>query len=367
VAATPITSRRFASAAELRRQPVQPPVRVGLVSWNTAGLLDRCLTALPAALAGVEAEIVVVDNASSDASAAIAAAHHGVRLVRNPRNAGYAAAMNQALSGTGAPVLIALNPDTEPPPGSLSALVGRLHGDASVGLLSPRLVDGDGRPQHTARRFPSLRLGAADALLPARLRRGRIGRHFLLEFGAGPAAPADVDWTIGAVHVIRAAALRGRPPYDERWFMYVEDLELCWWLAQRGWRRRFEADIVVPHVGNAAGDQAWGSGYRHRCLDAIYDWYQRDVGSVSARSWAALNALNAASRAAVGIAAHRPAEHVANLVEDIGYHARVVRRGAPAVGAGPTRPPSAGPEGTGPPPPADGDPRPVAGQVPERP
>lgn len=363
MAATPVTSGRFATAAELRRLPAQPLVRVGLVSWNTAGLLDRCLAALPAALQGVGAEIVVVDNASSDASA-VAATHHGVTLLRNQRNVGYAKAMNQALAGTSAPVLIALNPDTEPPPGSLAALVDRLRTDPAVGLLSPRLVDGDGSPQQTARRFPSLSAGLADVLLPARLRRGRVGRRFLLEFGTEPKAPADVDWTVGAVHVIRAAALGGRTPYDERWFMYVEDLELCWWLAERGWRRRFEADIVVPHVGNASGDQAWGNGYRHRCLDATYDWYQRDVGRVSARSWAALNTLNAASRAAVGIVTHRRAEHVANLLEDTGYHARVALRGAPALGAGP---PSAGLAGTGPSPTADRDSRPVAGQVPEWP
>jgi GT2 family glycosyltransferase len=143
------------------------------------------------------------------------------------------------------------------------------------------------------------------------------------------------------VHVIRASALQGRQPYDERWFMYTEDIELCWWLAQRGWRCRLESDVTVPHIGNASGAQAWGSGYEQRCYDAIYDWYQRDVGVGRLRAVAALNAVNAASRAAVGRLAHRPADHVANRAWAARYHAGIAIRGAP--------PPAGPPPETGPP------------------
>src|SRR3954447_47854 len=102
-------------------------VRVGIVSWNTGECLGQCLDALPAALEGVDAEIVVVDNASSDDSADVAAARPWVRVVRNDVNLGYAKAMNQALGGTEAEFLLAVNPDTVCPPGSLSALVHFLH------------------------------------------------------------------------------------------------------------------------------------------------------------------------------------------------------------------------------------------------
>jgi N-acetylglucosaminyl-diphospho-decaprenol L-rhamnosyltransferase len=315
-------------------------VRVGIVSWNTAALLDRCLAALPLALAGVSAEIVVVDNASADASAQVAAAHPGVRVIANPTNVGYGRAMNQALGGTDAPVLIALNPDTEPPPGSLAALASRLMADPGVGLVAPQLVGADGVVQYTARHFPGLAVAAAGCLLPVRRHDGRLGRRLLLEAAAQPVRPADVDWAIGAVHVIRASALRGRKPYDERWFMYVEDIELCWWLAQRGWRRRFQPDITVPHVGNASGAQAWGDDYDRRCYDAIYDWYQRDVGARPLRVVAALNAVNAASRAAVGRLARRPADHIANRAHAARYHAHIARYGPPPPAGAPGKGPS---------------------------
>jgi N-acetylglucosaminyl-diphospho-decaprenol L-rhamnosyltransferase len=304
-------------------------VRVGVVSWNTADLLDRCLGALPAALAGTEAEVVVVDNASSDASAEVAAAHPGVRVVRNPANVGYARAMNQALAGGGVEALIALNPDTEPPPGSLATLVSRLLADRGVALVAPTLLGADGRPQWTARRFPSLGVGAATCLLPGRWQGGRLGRRLNLELADQPTRPADVDWAIGAVHVIRADAVAGRVPYDERWFMYVEDLELCWWLARRGWRRRFEADVAIPHVGNAAGGQAWGEDYMGRCFDAMYDWYERDRSPIGVRAWAALNAVRVVSRTGVGVLARRPDDHLAALRRELPHHTRVVLRGAP--------------------------------------
>lgn len=311
--------------------------RVGIVVWNTATHLRRCLDALPAALDGVDAEIVVVDNASSDGSAEVAAADASARLIRNPTNVGYGAAMNQALAGTDAPVLIALNPDTEPPPGSLATLVHRLLGDPGVGLVAPRLVDGEGAPQYSARPFPSLGAAAFTCVVPVRWHNGRVGRRLRLEYADAPDTPADIDWAVGAVHVLRAEALDGRQPYDERWFMYVEDVELCWWLAQRGWRRRFESDVTVPHVGNVAGAMAWGDGYVHRCLGATYDWYQRDRGRAEVRAWAAFNALGAAARAVFGQVANRSPEHVAVLRRDAGYHARVIVRGAPPL-AGPPLP-----------------------------
>src|ERR1700685_4663311 len=84
-----------------------PRVRVGIVSWNTSELLARCLAALPDALAGTEWSVVVVDNASTDVSADVAATFDYVRVERNEENRGYARAMNQALAGADSAVLIA--------------------------------------------------------------------------------------------------------------------------------------------------------------------------------------------------------------------------------------------------------------------
>jgi GT2 family glycosyltransferase len=266
-----------------------PRVRVGIVSWNTAGLLDRCLAALPAALAGLDAEVVVVDNASADDSVARAQAH-GVRVIANDANRGYAVGMNQALAGD-ADVLIACNPDTEPPPGSFTALVETLLADPRRGLVAPRLLESDGTLQHSVHRYPSAGPALALALLPARALRGRLGRRLWIEGSADHTERTDIDWAIGAVHVIRASALAGQAPYDERWFMYVEDVDVCWRLRQAGWRIYLDGRVAVPHVGNVAGAAAWGSSRVRRWQWATYDWVALRQGAARQRLLATVNLL----------------------------------------------------------------------------
>jgi GT2 family glycosyltransferase len=243
----------------------------------------------------VEAEIVVVDNASSDNSALVAASHPNVRLQRNAVNVGYARAMNQALGGAGAEVLIALNPDTEVGPGVLTGLARRLLEQPGVGLVAPRLRNADGRVQHSVYRFPTAAHAAMVCFVPpAVLRRTGLGSRWWLEGQSPHDQPADIDWAIGAVHVLRAEAVDPVRPYSERWFMYVEDLDLCWRLGQAGWRRRFEPDFEVVHVGNAAGALAWGSMRTERWLAASYDWYAETRGEPAMRAWAAINGAGVA-------------------------------------------------------------------------
>ena len=276
-----------------------PDVRVGIVSWNTAALLGRCLDALPAALGDLRAEVVVVDNASADSSAQVAD-RPGVQLVVNADNVGYARGMNQALAGTDAPVLIALNPDTVPPPGSLARLVDALHAAPRAGVVAPRLVHPDGRPQHSAYRFPSAALAAVVCFAPAALQRGRLGERFGLEAAAAPERAGPVDWAIGAVHVIRRAALDGGAPYTERSFMYAEDLELCWRLGRNGWRTELVTDVAVPHAANSAGAQAWGADRDRRWWAASYDVYALVRGRGAARRYALVNALGVLWRILLG-------------------------------------------------------------------
>jgi GT2 family glycosyltransferase len=329
------------SASTAPREPIpMADVRVGIVSWNTAALLDRCLAALPEALAGLDAEVVVVDNASADDSAERAGRHAHVRLVRNDDNTGYARAMNQALAGSTAPVLIALNPDTDPPPGSLRALVELVLAQPQRGLVVPRLTNADGSVQYTVQRFPSVALAWRAGFVPARFQRGALGRRWCLPGAPPPDAPAAIDWAIGAVHVIRRDALAGRAPYSERWFMYVEDIEICWWLHEHGWEVWSDPTITVPHVGNAAGEQAWGSSRAPRFWAASYDFVGLTRGQRYARLWALVNTVAVAlhvvvRRVAARLLPRRRAALLATAAELRGVlpvHRRALLEGAEAVG-----------------------------------
>jgi N-acetylglucosaminyl-diphospho-decaprenol L-rhamnosyltransferase len=275
-------------------------VRVGIVSWQTAELLDRCLAALPAALGDLRSEVVVVDNASSDRSVEIARGR-GARVVVNTRNEGYARAMNAALAGTSAAYLVALNPDTEARPHSIERLVERLVAEPRLGLIAPRLLNPDGSVQHSVHRFPSVSQALVMGLVPLPLRRGFIGRHFWLAGYADHERRATVDWIVGAVHVIRRAALADPAhAYPERTFMYAEDMALCWTLRVDGWEVGFEPSAEVVHVGGAAAQQAFGSGIDVRRLEADYDWYQATRGMFNARLWAAANVLGFGAKLAMG-------------------------------------------------------------------
>ena len=169
-------------------------------------------------------------------------------------------------------------------------LVERLLAEPDVGLVVPRLVYADGGLQHSVFRFPSPRQAASVLLVSPRRLRGDHGRRWWADGHHPHDRSTDIDWAIGAVHVIRASALRGAP-YDERWFMYVEDVDCCWQLARRGWRRRLEADVEVVHVSNAAGAQAWGDQRTKRWTIATYDWYLRTFGRAALRRWAAVHSL----------------------------------------------------------------------------
>ena len=319
----------------------RPDVRVGIVSWNTAAHLDACLTALPAALDGLHAEVVVVDNASSDTSAQVAR-RHGVTVIENDRNLGYAVAMNQALAGSDAPRLLALNPDTVPGPKTLRRLVDHLDARPAAGVVVPRLVDVDGGAQPSAHRFPSPLVSLVAVLSTPAVRRSALGRRLLLD-GSGPHAGGMVDWAIGAVHLMRVDALRGEAPYSERSFMYAEDLDLCWRLAQRGAPTVLVEDVGVLHVGNAAGEQAWGDGRSVRYWLATYDVIMQRRSRLAARACAlgfSLACTLALLRTATRLPRRSGRASAARLLAvrrgELGVHLRTALRGpAPA----PTTPP----------------------------
>jgi N-acetylglucosaminyl-diphospho-decaprenol L-rhamnosyltransferase len=305
--------------------PVVPDVRIGIVAFETPSDLDGCLRTLPAAVEGLNAEVVVVDNGSRGDADAEVARRHDVRLLRNARNVGYARAMNQALQGTTAPVLLALNPDTLLTPGSLTRLVRALLADHTIGLLGPRMTGQDGELQHSVRSFPSPGSALLTGLVPPALRPRLARTRLWLQEAAEPSGAVDVDWLVGAVHVVRRRAVRREQVYSERSFMYAEDMELCWHVRRGGWRVVYDPTVSVQHSGNTSGAKAFGAAREQRWLDATYDWYVHTHGSAAARRWAAANAVGLAAKRSV-LAVGGAAEHRAFVSGLLGFHARRVLR-----------------------------------------
>lgn len=203
-----------------------PPVGVVIVSWNVRDLLRDALASLAASTAA--ARVVVVDNASSDGSAAMVAADFpAVTLVANAVNRGFTAANNQGLRALGVDVdarrvgeaaprhVLLLNPDTVVAPDAIALLSDYLDAHAGVGAVGPRLLNPDGSLQPSRRRFPTLLTGLVESTpvgwhwpgSPAARRYHMADAPAGAATGAGADAAGPVDWVTGAAILVRADAL----------------------------------------------------------------------------------------------------------------------------------------------------------------
>jgi GT2 family glycosyltransferase len=230
---------------------------VVIVSYNTRELLLECLRSLADDPAG-PAEIVVVDNGSHDGSLeAVAAAHPDVRLVALRHNAGYGAAANAGVRASKAAVAIVTNPDTTFAPGAVAAMASYLESHPKTGAVGPLLLNPDGSLQFSARPFPSVPLAAAHAFLGLFWESNPASRAYLMA-GWDHATEREVDWVSGACIALRRKAFDGVGGFDEAYFMYVEDVDLCWRMRREGWRIGFTPEAkVTHHVGKASRVKPW--------------------------------------------------------------------------------------------------------------
>lgn len=245
-------SRQFHSKVDLS---------VSIVSYRTPELLLRCLAALVAERErGVlEMDVTVVDNASGDASVdLVRSAYPWVSVLHNPRNAGFGAAHNQVLRRATGRYWLVLNSDTSPAPGALQTLVEALESDATLACVGPRLRYPDGTVQPSRRRFPTVAtLFCESTQLQRFWPRNNVLRRYYMEDRADD-VPQDVDWLVGACLCLRAEAMRQVGLFDERYFMYSEEIDLCRRLRAAGWGVRYVPTAEVVHLegGSSRADLA---------------------------------------------------------------------------------------------------------------
>jgi N-acetylglucosaminyl-diphospho-decaprenol L-rhamnosyltransferase len=244
---------------------------VVIVTYNSAGAIGDALR--PLCDAGFE--IVVVDNASDDATREIVTRRHpGVRLIVNPRNVGFATAVNQGWRSSAADFVVLVNPDCVVDADTVRALVARLEALPEAAIAGPRLMHPDGTIAVSAHPFESLtsvvlsRFGGS--LVPVGLRRRFSGRRRRDAYTACLDATGvhDVDWLSGACMAIRHQFLADTGGLDERYFLYYEDEDLCWQAHQQGWRVIYDADARATHAGGASSSvgEAWPHLYRSMLL-----------------------------------------------------------------------------------------------------
>jgi len=254
---------------------MQPDVSVVIVNWNTKLRLERCLAALALAAPEGSAEIAVVDNGSTDGSQAMVAERFpGVRLIQNRDNLGYGRAANAGVkAGTGRYALI-LNSDCELTAGALKTMTERLNCDPAVGGVFCKLQNPDGSLQPSVHdRFPSPWGMLGDligwpSLRFAVYRRPWLHRWLLRGTLLLHKRERDVEWGGGACFLVRRSAFVSVGGFDERFFMYYEDIDLCQRLRAAGHRLLYTpAASAVHHWGEStaqAPERMLVESYRSR-------------------------------------------------------------------------------------------------------
>ena len=281
-----------------------PELSAIVVAYESGLDLRACLDSvrLEARRERITAELLVVDNASRD-GCADHLEDDGVIVLRNPSNRGFGAAVNQGFRHARGRRVLLLNPDARLTEGSLRPLLAELDRDPSVAIAAPTLRLPDGGLQDSPRRFydlPAVLAQRTDWVRTAGGKRARA-RHVMEELDRG--SPVDVDWVTGAAMMLDRDAMAAAGPFDERYFVYFEDVDLCRRLAASGRKVRFVPDAVVDHAFQRASR-------RHVPWNPLL-WQHIRSGLLYASRWSAAwwsgrwwraglsRALRAAGRAAI--------------------------------------------------------------------
>ena len=275
-----------------------PDVTAILVNYNAGNELTVALRSIQSDCAQVEWEAVVVDNASSDNSAAIVETFPRATLIRNPANVGFGRAVNQAAAVATAPRLLLVNPDCRLVSGAISTLRSVLDAEPSCAVVGPRIFDPDGTVQGSARGDPDMltglfgRTGALRVLLPfLPVARRNVVVEDAVRTGASSVV---VDWLSGACMLIRRDAFTAAGGFDERFFLYWEDADLCRRLRNRGFQVRYVPGASAVHQVGRSSQTARRSSIRAFHASA-YLYYATHVAP------GALNPRRLLARALLGV------------------------------------------------------------------
>jgi exopolysaccharide biosynthesis polyprenyl glycosylphosphotransferase len=263
--------RPFVVSDDLEPAPSTVDLSIIVVTHESAREIGMCLASLRDVIGEVDAEVIVVDNASKDGTGDLVRREFPeVRLIEKVRRHGFSVNCNIGATAANGRHVLLLNPDTVTRPGSLAPLVCYLDEHPEVGAVGPRLVYPDGSPQASARRFPEL----GSALIrrtPLRivLRSSAAERRHLMLDEHDSDDVREADWLLGAAVAIRGEAFRQLNGLDDGYRLYCEDIDLCWRLHETGWAVRYLPSAVIQHD--------LGELTRKRLLTVRTVWHARSM------------------------------------------------------------------------------------------
>lgn len=220
-----------------------------ICSWNTRDDLRLCLQSLERVRDEASFEVLVIENNSEDDSASMVETEFPwVRLARQPKNLGFTGGNNAGLAIHRGRHVLFLNSDTLVHGGALSTLLRHVDSHPEVGVFGPKLLNPDGSLQYSCRRFPHpvaalFRNTPLGKLFP----NNRFTRDYLMS-DWDHSASREVDWVSGAALLIREEALAQVHGFDPDFYMYCEDIDLCWRVREAGFKVQYFPDAVITHA-----------------------------------------------------------------------------------------------------------------------
>lgn len=234
----------------------KPDISLIIVNRNVGKLLSMCLDSITASR-DIVCEVIVVDNASSDGSPEMLAQNNpNVKLIVNPTNLGFAAACNIGIKASSGKYPVLLNPDTLLEPDCLKKLFDFMESNSGAGLAGPKVLNTNGSTQPTCRAFPDYpnilfaRKSPVTALWP-----GNPGASLYMLRNLPEDKPSQVPALGGVCLILRREMLAQTGFLDQRFFMYLEDIDLCLTASQKGWQVYFVPQAQLMHHWGKSSEQ----------------------------------------------------------------------------------------------------------------
>lgn len=238
--------------ADGRILAVAGPVEAVVVNYNAGEQLESAVRSL---IDDGISKVWIVDNGSEDGSIAfIAAMGDSVSLLTPTRNLGYGRAANMGFESTSSRYVVICNPDIQVRRGAMERMIAEIETDSDCAVVGPRILGSDGSVYPSVRYFPSLLDAAGHAILGQLFPQNPFTLRYKM-VGVDHSACFDADWVSGAFLLVRADAFRKVGGFNEKFFMYLEDVFLCREIQGHGYKVKFCGEAVVVHEQGISTDK----------------------------------------------------------------------------------------------------------------
>ena len=229
-----------------------------IVNYKSTDYLFKCLKSVYDSIRDIPARVFVYDNDSKNGVDRVTIAFPNVNLTKNDSNIGFSRGVNKCIKQGTAPYVLLLNPDTIIKDGFFESILQYIENNPDTGIVGPKVLNTDGSLQGSARAFPKpwMAVFGRNSLLTKWFPNNRISRKSILSTGSDGITPMFADWVSGACMLTRRNAIDEVGLFDEQFFMYWDDVDLCKRMWDNGWKvAYFPKASIVHHVGGSSKKQ----------------------------------------------------------------------------------------------------------------